>query len=545
MEFFQFLQRESKEFDRKLLIAAAFAGIVNTLLIFILTDAAGKMSAGKTPWIDLAMVALCLAAFWICKSYLLRRTTRAVEDVIKNVRLRIAGKIRNTDLTAFEGIERAALYNAISTHTVAISRLTPAISSAASSAVLLICAFLVIYFLSSTAFLILAGTLGFIIMFMLATRTKTLAVLNRVIHQDNRFVRGFGDLLDGFKELKMNSEKNEDFHANHLEPEAEKSRAVRVEGLLMWESTMLVASSALFLLLTAVVFLVPLFCPSDAPNLVRVSMLIVFIMGPLSEVVAVYSPFTEATAAVGEITRIEKRLDSVFETGHGDPLPKELAPLEFRSIRCENIAFSYRNDQGEPSFSLEPFNFHLGRPEIVFITGGNGSGKSTFFKILAGLYAPATGGILVNEAPVGPQNRQAYRNLFAPIFSDFHLFDFLYGVKEVNDDTLNALLHLTDLLNKTSVVERRLTTTHLSTGQRKRLALVLALMEDKPILLLDEWAAEQDPQFRRKFYREILPDLRKHGKSVVAVSHDDDHYDVADRVLKMQYGKFVPLGPAA
>ena len=141
---------------------------------------------------------------------------------------------------------------------------------------------------------------------------------------------------------------------------------------------------------------------------------------------------------------------------------------------------------------------------------------------------------------VGHDDRQSYRNLFSTVFSDFHLFDRLHGIKEVDHHRVRRLLELTDLSEKTSIVDRQITTLSLSTGQRKRLALVLSLLEDKPILLLDEWAAEQDPPFRRKFYREILPWLKQQEKTVVAVTHDDDHYEVADRVLKMQFGNFVP-----
>jgi putative pyoverdin transport system ATP-binding/permease protein len=193
-----------------------------------------------------------------------------------------------------------------------------------------------------------------------------------------------------------------------------------------------------------------------------------------------------------------------------------------------------------PSFSLEPLNFQLSKGELVFITGGNGSGKSTFLKVLAGLYPPAHGSIAVNGVVVGHDNRQSYRNLFANVFSDFHLFDRIYGIKEVDSDRVRELLELTDLSQKTSIVDHQITSLSLSSGQRKRLALVLSILEDKPILLFDEWAAEQDPPFRRKFYREILPWLKQQEKTVVAVTHDDDHYDVADRVLKMQFGKFVP-----
>ena len=159
-------------------------------------------------------------------------------------------------------------------------------------------------------------------------------------------------------------------------------------------------------------------------------------------------------------------------------------------------------------------------------------------KVLAGLYPPADGSISVNGVVVGRDNRQSYRNLFSNVFSDFHLFDRLYGINEIDPDRVRSLLELTDLLHKTSIVGRQITFLSLSSGQRKRLALVVSLLEDKPILLLDEWAAEQDRPFRRKFYREILPWLKQQQrKTVVAVTHDDDYYDVADRVFKMEFGK--------
>jgi len=213
--------------------------------------------------------------------------------------------------------------------------------------------------------------------------------------------------------------------------------------------------------------------------------------------------------------------------------------IPFHGLNCNGLTFSYHDERGRPSFSLEPLDFQLSKGELVFITGGNGSGKSTFLKVLAGLYPPAHGSITVNGVVVGHNNRQNYRNLFANVFSDFHLFDCVYGIKQVDPDRVRDLLKLTDLSHKTSIADHKIETVSLSSGQRKRLALVLALLEDKPILLLDEWAAEQDPPFRRKFYREILPWLKQQEKTVVAVTHDDDHYDVADRVLKMQFGKFV------
>jgi putative ATP-binding cassette transporter len=539
MEFLKFLQRESTELDRRLIIAGIFAGILNTALIFLLTLAGAKAAHGSADLWDLAKVALCLWAFWSSKGFLMRQMTKIVEQVVQTVRLRLIEKVRQSDLSAIEAIGRAPLFNVVSTHANTISRASTGIISGATSLVLLICAFLIILWLSSAAFLIVVGTLGFIIGVFWLNQGRMSTALAEVTKTDNQFVDAFGELLDGFKELKMNSDKSRDFIDEHLKPLTGITKEARVHTGLIVNRSVLLATAALFVLLAAVVFLLPAIAPDQAPKIVGISTLIVFMFGPLGEVVMVYPMLNQALEAIKEIGRIEQRLDSPNAAGVTDS-PVESEPgLTFGEIECKRIAFAYRDEHGQPSFSLEPFDFKLSPGELVFVTGGNGSGKSTFLKVLTGLYLPAGGQIFVNGVAVGARNRQDYRNLFSPIFSDFHLFDQVYGLKEIDRARLDQLLGETELSQKTAIEDHLITTIDLSSGQRKRLALVLALLEDRPIFLLDEWAAEQDPPFRRKFYREILPELKRQGKTVVAVTHDDDHYDVADRVLKMQFGKFV------
>jgi putative pyoverdin transport system ATP-binding/permease protein len=539
MEFFRFLERESKALDRRLLVLGIIAGMLNMFIIFTLTVAAGKATQSASNLWELAMVALALAGYWLSEGTLMRHMTVIVEEIVEKVRLRIVHKIRNSDLASIEQIGRAPPYNVVSVHATTISRAASGVISGFTSMVLLCWACLIILSLSVTAFLILIGALAFVLFMLKINQGRIGSGLTAAVGEDNKFVHGFGDLLDGFKELKVNSAKFRDFLDDQLEPLAVRAKQFRTEAGLVLNRSVLLATAALFIVLAALVFLLPVLSPAETPKLIKLTTFVVFIFGPLGQVVGFYPFLNEAIASIREIQRVEQLLDSVNQQGLTDPVFAAGPPLSFDRLRCTGLAFSYRDERGQPSFSLEPLNFELSRGEMIFITGGNGSGKSTFLKVLAGLYQPASGSITINDVPIGRDNRQNYRDLFSSIFSDFHLFDRLYGLKEVDYDRLRSLLDLTDLSHKTSIVDRRISTVDLSSGQRKRLALVLSILEDKPILLLDEWAAEQDPQFRRKFYREILPWLKQQQKTVVAVTHDDDQYDVADRVLKMQYGNFI------
>jgi putative ATP-binding cassette transporter len=174
--------------------------------------------------------------------------------------------------------------------------------------------------------------------------------------------------------------------------------------------------------------------------------------------------------------------------------------------------------------------------ELTFLVGGNGSGKTTLAKLLTGLYVPESGEVQLNGQPITDDNRERYRQLFSVVFSDFHLFDSLLGLGDIDDRARDCLTQL-QLDNKLEIKDGVLSTVNLSQGQRKRLALLTAYMEDREIYVFDEWAADQDPMFKRVFYYHLLPDLKARGKMVLVISHDDQYYHVADRIVKLEYGQ--------
>ncbi len=204
------------------------------------------------------------------------------------------------------------------------------------------------------------------------------------------------------------------------------------------------------------------------------------------------------------------------------------------------MTHSYRNPDGTPGFTIGPLDLTVGRGDVVFLVGGNGSGKTTLAKLMCGLYLPQSGDVYLGDTRIVPSEVGGYRELFGAVFSDYFLFDGVDGAEDGGQDRdMRTYLRSFDLSDKVSVTAGTYSTTALSQGQRKRLALLTACIENRPILLFDEWAAEQDPAFKRLFYRAIVPSLKSSGRTVIVVTHDDAYLDVADRVVKLEYGQIV------
>ncbi len=211
---------------------------------------------------------------------------------------------------------------------------------------------------------------------------------------------------------------------------------------------------------------------------------------------------------------------------------------QWQSLQLQHVHHTYLGDEDDRLFTLGPISLEFQPGEIVFIVGGNGSGKSTLAKIITGLYPPENGKIRLDGEVIENGNREWYRQHFSAIFAEFFLFDRLLGIDtERLEAQIQSHLKTLKIDHKVKLVGDRFSTTALSTGQRKRLALLTAWLEERPIYLFDEWAADQDPTFRRLFYTEFLPDLRSRGKTVLVISHDDNYFYLADRVIKLEYGQ--------
>jgi putative ATP-binding cassette transporter len=212
--------------------------------------------------------------------------------------------------------------------------------------------------------------------------------------------------------------------------------------------------------------------------------------------------------------------------------------IDFQKISLQSILFQYKDSQGDITFQSGPIDLTIHKQDVIFIVGGNGSGKSTLLKLLTGLYPSLPPGqIVIDDKPIRSQTLSAYRQLFSIIFTDYYLFKKLYGLESVDEHTVVSMLKKMLLHRKTQFSHNQFTNTDLSTGQRKRLACIEALLEDKPIYVFDEWTADQDPEFRKFLYDTILQDLKNAGKTVIIVTHDDRYFHYADTVITMENGK--------
>jgi putative ATP-binding cassette transporter len=345
--------------------------------------------------------------------------------------------------------------------------------------------------------------------------------------------------MEGFKEIKLNRRKSDDLYA-HFNVIADESEQLRIRTGTLYVTDFMFSQVAFYLLLACLIFLMPQFSQTSASTAVKLTASILFIMRPLETLISSIPFFAKANLAALNLRELEVRLDASH-----DILSPETAvklPESFSAITFEDVMFSYTDRDGRQLFSVGPINEEIRQGEVLFVVGGNGSGKSTFLKLLTGLYVPRSGSIRINGIVLDRDSIASYREQFAIVFSDFFLFERLYGIEDIDTQRVHALIREMDLQKKTSFAEGSFTNVNLSTGQRKRLALIAALMDDKRICVFDEVAADQDPVFRKYFYETFLAKLKNEGKTVIAVSHDDRYFHVADRVIRMDYGKVIREG---
>lgn len=539
MSFFSLLKAEGLRItQRKLLVMIAISGITSAGVLASVNYAAKEIAKNKstttTFFVFLALVLLNV----VSSRFVIRVTTSEVEHVVHRVRLRLTGKLRDAQLSTLEKLGPGVLYAAIGKDTQTLSQLASVLTNAAQSVVLIFFGGIYLAWLSPMALAVAAGFVALAVAMYILQSRKLNKALTESSQLENRLFNRVSDFVDGFKETRMNRGRSDELYG-HFAEESEAAARSRITAMTSLGAIMAFAQTTLFLLVGTMVFVVPVLSSDFSSQVVQTATVVLFLFGPISSVVGSVPAMATADMAARSLAEVETALSG------GARAYQAAAPIPFDTLELRDIIYTHHDGAGRNAFKLGPVDFSLRRGETVFITGGNGSGKTTFLKILTGLYRPDSGTISLGGDELAPADGQSYRELFSVVFNDPHLFRRLYGLSPEARERVPALLQRLEMVGKVQLVDNSFDTLDLSSGQRKRLALLVALLEEKPILILDEWAADQDPVFRMKFYRELLPQFKAAGKTVVAITHDDAYFDVADRRIALNYGSIIKVDDEA
>ncbi|WP_144158105.1 cyclic peptide export ABC transporter [Paraburkholderia sp. BCC1885] len=354
--------------------------------------------------------------------------------------------------------------------------------------------------------------------------------------REDDLVKDFRALFDGAKELKLHRRRKQAFIDDTLATNVEAVRVQRTRGYVLYAAAASWGSFIFFAFIGCVLFVLARLYPVSGHVMSGYAMIFLYMIMPIEGLLSALPTISSAKVAIERINQINEDLPSE------NTLAAEPA-TSFDSIVLEHVTHRYYREKEDEVFTLGPIDLAFKPGELVYLIGGNGSGKTTLAKMLVGLYAPEGGRILLNGKPVGEAERDIYRQHFSVVFGDFFLFDTLLGMKlDGLDSRALALLEYLHLDHKVRIENGVFSTTELSQGQRKRLALLVTYLEDRPFYVFDEWAADQDPVFKEVFYRHLLPDLREKGKTILVITHDDRYFHLADRYVKLDYGQVVEEG---
>ena len=360
--------------------------------------------------------------------------------------------------------------------------------------------------------------------------------LKEAREQQDAMMKHFRTMLDGAKELKLHFLRRQSFLGHVLQPSAEAYRRSNFAGNLIYAASGAFGYQLIFfILLGLLIFLMPAVTHVDMKTLTGFTLALFYMLIPLGDIIAFFPSLARANIAMDKIESLRVSLPAL--TQEEDSTPPATVP-RFAQLELAGITHSYYRESENKSFTLGPIDAVFRAGELIFLVGGNGSGKTTLAKLICGLYTPESGEVRLNNQPVTEETRDSYRQVFSVVFSDFYLFESLLGLGDHQlDATAEDYITQLQLNHKVQVKDGALSTIELSQGQRKRLALLTAFLEDRPFYIFDEWAADQDPFFREVFYLQLLPELKAKGKTVLVISHDDRYYSLGDRIIKLDYGK--------
>ena len=531
-ELLDFLTDSNPQQLRHLVALSGLVGILNTLLIAVLNMAAANVAKNESVTLEFCGYALVFAVFLFSTKRANKENIKKANEFIYRFKIRIMRDVFRSNLQKVDKLGRDYILEVLNRDTELVSQSVSSVLGLFQSALTVF--FLLIYMatVSVTASVILVGAIALVFIIGVAELNKLVAAFRLLSIEEAKVNALYGSFLSGYKEVKMNSQRalglTHDLIADAKNVNAEKTVLLqRIVEYFMYLQMLM------YLVVGLIIFVVPVFSTDFSTQVLMVTTTALFLASSVSAAIVVVPNLSIANIAARNLRELSEKL-SLETNDRSSPGLTEFS--EVNTLALEDITYVHSGDGVSRPFALGPISFEFQAGKVYFIRGNNGSGKTTLIRVMLGLYQCQSGRLLVNGQPVAEPSNTAYRDLFAVVFSDFYLFKKLYGLPVADESELNGLLELFQMQHKVSIDDGVFSDLNFSTGQRKRLALLVALLEKKKIIVLDEWAADQDPEFRQEFYEHIIPKLRELGKTVIAITHDDQYYELADQVIYMESG---------
>jgi len=513
-------------------ILSIVSGFGNAIIIFIINETLNRTDGFQT---GLLLFFVMGIAIYVYGQRLVRiRLLKLTNELVYDKRVFLINRILNASYEKIEQLENGKIHAGLNNDTETLSNFANVVITAVTSLVTLICCFVYLGIINLYGLLI-----SIFVIFIAAGMHFFMGRYANKLWEETRdiqniFFKFINSLVNGFKELKMHSKRQREFR-DDMQATCEEYRDKRIKGDLGFANVFVIGELLFTLVIGVVAFVFPvLFKDIQTSSLRNYIFVFLYMTGPVHGVLNSIPQIINVKISYKRLEGLAKELEL------NSKLEELRKPNNVRidqvELELSDIEYSYKKNDGE-FFKVGPINCKFKSGEITFITGGNGSGKSTLAKLLTGLYTPDKGDIYLNSNKINPED---LRENYSTVFSDYYLFKKLYGINYGSKmDKISELLKILRIYDKVAVENGEFSTIALSSGQRKRLALLISYLEDRPIYLFDEWAADQDPEYKKYFYDYLLPDLKRSGKCIIAITHDDRYFDKANNIIKMEIGKVV------
>nr|WP_275951294.1 cyclic peptide export ABC transporter [Halomonas neptunia] len=528
---------------RGLMTAAALASILSGLFsVLLIAQINAALTSDSASRANAAWAFAGIAvALMVCRMVSAALFERLGQRALAELRSFVAQCVAETSFAQFERVGSARIQSALTEHSNNVAVLFVSLPVILTNTVIVVGCLGYLAMLSWQLFLFALGVIGLGAVGYHLVHLRAIHYLQSASSEQDRLFGHFRALTDGAKELRLHQRKSRVFMDQILGESVEGVRRLRTYGM----SLFVISTSWGQFLMYAFIGLVLFVLAGDGPNQTQVmtgfALVFVFMVTPLEGLLINIPRINMARVAASRIDDIAREMPQGQER-QATTQTTQMPALQHLELR--EVTHQYYHEQSDDFFELGPINLSFTPGEVVFLVGGNGSGKTTLAKVVVGLYPPEGGEVLLNGERVEADGWDAYRQLFSVVFSDFHLFErLLEAPRDGLDEEGNRLLAKLHLQHKVRVENGAFTTQALSQGQRKRLALVVSYLEDRPFLVFDEWAADQDPLFKEVFYCEVLPELKRMGKAVLVITHDDCYFHLADRLVRLESGKLLATEP--